>query len=115
MTMRTPGLEEKYQSAITWRKLKDLRKEKPIQDFKYWLIVENRFPHDKIAEVNHMIVLKRECSSLLRLWPREWRELFVIIWRNRDKYDTFTYNLPSMTSIKNIPHAHLYKLKKEFK
>lgn len=115
MTMRTPELEQEYQSAIRWRKLKDLRYEIPVRVFKHWMIVENRFPHDKIAEVNHMIVLKRACSDLRRIKASEWLELLFIVWRIKHNYDTFTYNLPSMSSIKNIPHAHLYKLKKEFK
>ncbi len=115
MSMRTPEGEEKYRQAKMSNNLKLLYQEQPIKEFRYWRVVDNRFPHDKIAKVNHMIVLKREAEGLRHIYLMEWFELLKIIWFIRKDYDTFTYNLPSMSSVKNIPHAHLYKLKREFK
>ena len=115
MTMRSKELEKKYQADIKAGKLTRIYDETPIKDYKYWRIVENGYPHNRIAEVNHMIVLKRECASLRHLKMHEWYELFAIVWWVKDQYDVFSYNLPAMSSVKNIPHAHLYKLKGTYK
>lgn len=115
MTMRLPKDEARYTQAKLNNDLVPLFNEPAIKDYKYWRIVNNRFSHTRIANVNHMIVLKRECNSLLKIRFFEWRELLKIIWEIRHNYDNFAYNLPSMSSVKTIPHAHLYKFKKAYK
>lgn len=115
MTMRLPEDEAKYTLAKQNNDLVPLFSEPPIRDFKYWRIVDNRFPHTRIADTNHMIVLKRECKSLMLIKPMEWVELLKIIIEVASDYDNFAYNLPSMSSVKTIPHAHLYRFKKGYK
>lgn len=109
MTMRLPEDEAKYTQAKKDGNTTLLFNEPPIKDYKYWRIVDNRFPHSRIAETNHMIVLKRECKSLMLIKPMEWVELLKVIIDVADEYDNFAYNLPSMSSVKTIPHAHLYR------
>lgn len=113
--MRLPADEEKYTQAKLNNDLVPLFSEPAIKDFKYWRIVDNRFPHTRIADTNHMIVLKRECTSLLHIHFKEWNELLHIIMQIRQDYDNIAYNLPSMSSVKTIPHAHLYKFKVGYK
>lgn len=113
--MRLPDDEQKYTQAKKDNTLVPLFSEPPIKDFKYWRIVDNRFPHTRIADTNHMIVLKRECATLRHIKLFEWAELLQVVWQVRDDYDSFAYNLPSMSSVKTIPHAHLYRLKVGYK
>lgn len=113
--MRLPADEEKYTQAKLNNDLVPLFSEPPIKDFKYWRIVDNRFPHTRIADTNHMIVLKRECATMRHIKLFEWAELLQIVWMVKDDYDNFAYNLPSMSSVKSIPHAHLYKFKIGYK
>lgn len=115
VTMRLPADEEKYTQAKLNNDLVPLFSEPPIKDYKYWRIVDNRFPHTRIADTNHMIVLKRECKSLMLIKPMEWVELLKIVVEVASDYDNFAYNLPSMSSVKTIPHAHLYKFKIGYK
>lgn len=115
MSMRTEEGEQKYDIAKKRADLVKLFDEEPVLDFKYWRIVENRFPHDRITTINHMIVLKRECRSILFIKPMEWVELLRVVIEVSSDYDTFTFNFPTMSSVKNIPHAHLYILKEELK
>lgn len=117
MTMRTADGERRYDKAKQHGNLIPLYEEPAVYggEFKHWRIVANRFPHNKITDLNDMLVLKRECDGLTHIKMYEWFELLQIILKIRDSYDTFTFNFPSMSSIKNIPHAHLYRLKKEFK
>jgi hypothetical protein len=113
--MRLPADEDKYTLAKQKGDLVPLFSEPPIKDFKYWRIVNNRFSHTRIADTNHMIVLKRECKSLMLIKPMEWMELLKIIIDVAHEYDNFAYNLPSMSSVKTIPHAHLYRFKNDYK
>ena len=113
--MRLPADEEKYTLAKQNNDLVPLYSEPAIKDYKYWRIVDNRFPHTRIADTNHMIVLKRECQNLLHIHFKEWHELLTILMEIRHEYDNFAYNLPSMSSVKTIPHAHLYKFKIGYK
>ncbi len=115
MTMRTQKVEKHYAEVKEQGGLRPLYDETPIKDFKYWRIVENRFPHDKIADLNHMIVLKREVKDIRHINLMEWIQLLKVVWYIRHDYNTFTYNLPSMSSVKNIPHAHLYRLRQEYR
>lgn len=109
MTMRLPMDEAAYTVAKANNDLKPLYSEPAIRDYRYWRIVNNRFPHTRIADTNHMIVLKRECKSLMLIKPMEWVELLKVVIEVAGDYDNFAYNLPSMSSVKTIPHAHLYK------
>lgn len=113
--MRTEAGEERYRRATRSGNLKKLYEEDPIADYTYWRIVKNRFSHNKLARINHMLVLKRECSGLLHIRIQEWVELLWIILEIYPKYNCMLFNFPGMSSIKNIPHIHLYILKKEFK
>lgn len=115
MTMRLPEDEAKYTKAKQNNDLVPLFSEPAIREYKYWRIVDNRFPHTRIADTNHMIVLKRECPGLHKIHFLEWRELLKIVLEVRHDYDNFAYNLPSMSSVKTIPHAHLYKFKIGYK
>src|SRR6185369_7348001 len=36
---------------------------KPLKTFKYWRIIGNKFPFDRIAKVHHMIVPKRHVAE----------------------------------------------------
>jgi hypothetical protein len=115
MSLRTEGMELAYSVAKARNALKPLYDEAPVRDFKHWCIVPNRFPHDKVADVNHMIVLKHEVEDIRHINLMEWFELLKIVWFIRNDYDSIAYNLPAMSSIKNIPHCHLYKIKEDLK
>lgn len=115
MTMRLAIDEQNYKIAKMFNLLQPINKAEPICRYHFWSLVENRFKHTRIADVNHMIVLNRDCSSLLKIKPWEWLELLRIIWKLRLNYDCLLYNFPGMSSVKNIPHLHLYKLKKLYK
>lgn len=114
MTKRLAADEAAYQAAIAAKSLVPLHTEEPIMDFVYWKIISNRFPHTRIADENHLLVLKRECV-ISDITAAEWLEFLDILKRVGHMYDTVTYNLPGVSSVKNIVHCHLYRLKPEYK
>lgn len=112
MTMRLPKDERKYRAKIGTG---NLLEERAIHDFNHWKIIKNRYPHTRISVVNHLLVLKRKCSGLDQLKVMEAAELFKIIEFISNDYDNVAYNLNSMSSVKDIPHLHLYKFKELYK
>lgn len=114
MTMRLPADEQKYTEAKAAGDLKPIHQEPAIQDFEYWRIVDNRFPHTRISDVDHLLVLKRE-AAIADVTAAEWSELLSLYSRLDGEYDVITHNFASMRSVQSIPHFHLYKLKVGYK
>lgn len=89
--------------------------EKPIKDFKYWVILENEFPYDAIATVSHMISPKREVFFDWALLTKEELDEFNELKSTyiKENYDVLWENLPSGQTIKAHFHLHLIVLKRE--
>ena len=84
---------------------------KSIKEFKYWRIINNIFPWDRIAKINHMIVSKRHATHK-ELNTAEKKELEAV------KYGYIEKNYEIIVDVvnrnKTIPghfHTHLITLK----
>lgn len=115
MSFRTTITQGQYDRDRQEGKTKSLLDEPPLMDFKYWKVITNAYPHDRIADAHDMLILKRECSKLWRINVFELIELRTILEALNYQYDTVTFNLASVQSVKTIPHFHLYQLKKMYK
>jgi diadenosine tetraphosphate (Ap4A) HIT family hydrolase len=117
LTLRTIEEEKTYRE---WKKKNDpnscpfcnrdlLRKE-----FKYWIILENRFPYSLISEKHHLLSIKRHIKNLDELTLDEGVELESILYQintNQIDYDMISYNVPKRQSVPFHFHLHLIKLK----
>lgn len=78
-----------------------------IEHFGFWKIVENSFPYDLIAKINHILVPVRHTGEF-ELDESEKEELQLI---KKDflskKYDYLLENLPKNQSIPEHFHMHL--------
>jgi len=115
MSLRTEVMEDRYRTAKYLKQLRPLNEETPIYRYKYWVVVHNRFPHDKHHVTNDMLVLRRKCSSILKMRPWEWWELRRIYREMSPKYDKIALNFPSMISVPEFVHFHLYVFKDKYK
>lgn len=88
-----------------------------VKEFKNWVILENKFPYDRVATVNHIIVTKREVVSDWSLLTQEEREEFEKIKADylMNKYDALLENFPSAQTMPGHFHLHLLILKREVK
>lgn len=92
-----------------------LHKEPAILEWKYWRLVNNRFPYTKVATAHAMVVLKRNCS-ISEVSANELAELWLTILPWADKvYDTSIINMAAMRSIASTPHIHLITYLPEYK
>jgi diadenosine tetraphosphate (Ap4A) HIT family hydrolase len=108
-TLRTREGEERYKGLIKNGYFNDgckLCAKEPLKEFKYWKIVENAFPYDRIAEVHHMVLPKRHAKDL-ELTEEESQELDEI--KYTYIHQSYSYILEATHHTRSIPdHFHLY-------
>ncbi len=108
-TLRMKKTETAYQQARSSGKLKHLRDEPALMEFKYFTIIDNKFPHDRIASTHHLLVPKRLITHWAQMNIRERREFTKIDDYCATIYDSIKMNYPSFISVPEIVHWHLYK------
>lgn len=115
MTARTDELEAEYQRARQSGELVPINKETTLKEWDNWILVNNRFPHNKLVVTHLMVVLKRE-ASVWQLNKNELNELWYTIlpWADT-QYDFAKINFSAMRSVKGIPHIHLCTYKEEYR
>ena len=84
---------------------------KSIKEFKYWRIINNMFPYDRVAKTSHIIIPKRHVSyeKLNKIEKKEF-ELIKLRYINK-KYH---FTMEAMKNRMSIPahfHIHLIVLK----
>ncbi len=84
-----------------------LNSEAPLMEWKFWKLLTNKFPYDKIAISHDMIVPKRKFGSLKDASGDEIAELEDIKIELADNYDCFLETSYSRArSIKTHYHLH---------
>lgn len=83
-----------------------------VCEFKYWIILENRFPYDKIAETCHMLAPKRHVAREDDLNEDEKEELLKIKKEKVAFYDIIMQSTVSATSRPDHFHLHLLRYKR---
>lgn len=66
MALRTKESQEKYLKLIAEGFLANgcnLCEAPSIKYFEYWRIIDNKFPYDLVAKINHMIIPKRHAAE----------------------------------------------------
>lgn len=108
VTLRTQKSEEQYQRAKELGCLIPLHQEKRIHDFKYWFIVENRFPYDMVFNTHHLLLPMRKVCNRSELNQEEKTELETILdYYVEPKYDLFFENTQKRRSVMSHYHIHL--------
>jgi hypothetical protein len=105
-TAKTQQRYNAYQKAGGLTNGCGLCEKQPLKKFKYWRIVENIFPYDRIAKVHHMVIPKRHVPEE-KLSGVELKELRKIkesyIHKNYDFIIEATYRMKSIPA-----HFHLH-------
>lgn len=110
-SLRTRKTEAIYQQAKLDKTLRPLETENRLKEWKYWFLIENRFPYDDVFETSHMLVLSREAASIYELTTSETHELLQIRSTLGEDYDAIMDNLPHRRSVPVRYHVHLVKFR----
>jgi hypothetical protein len=113
-TIRTQKTFDKYLKFFKKESFKYkcvLCREKSIKEFKYWRIFKTRFPLDKIAKVDHILITKRHIP-INKINAQE-EEEFKLIRMNylSKKYDAMLEGLKTQ-SVPEHHHLHLLVFKR---
>lgn len=110
-TKKTELAYEKFKSQKTApeRDLFNLDDEKILREYKYWVIIESRFPYDTMVRVNDLLILRRPITRHRDLTAEEQSEYEKIMDELSDEhyYDATIENFPQTKSVKQQIHIHL--------
>jgi len=116
MTLRLPETEARYQADIVAGKTQSLQDVEPRREWKYWKLIPNKYPHDRLYAYHDLLIPKRMLATLRETKPKELEEYIEITTRALvDDYDCVFINFPSKQTIRTLFHAHLGVFKDEIK
>lgn len=102
---------EEFKKSRSRTQVCGLCKTKPVKQFKYWKIMKNKFPYDKVAKVNHILVSKRHVDYK-KLAEAEKRELESIKYGYvPKKYEVILEATKKRMSFPDHFHVHLVVFK----
>lgn len=111
--LRTAETEARYEADLKAGKTRDLMDVPAIMDFKYFKVIKNHYPHDKIAKVHHLLIPKRRFQHWHQMKRRERKEFKMIDEVLSRHYHCIKRNYPALISVPELVHWHLYVLKEE--
>lgn len=106
MSPRLAATEQRYQDDKLAGRTVSLLDEPPLQDFKYFKIIDNKYPYDAVARTHLMLTIKRQCQSTDDMTPEELQELNFIKRSEFGKYHSVIENYQAK-SVTAIWHVHL--------
>ncbi|KKS04308.1 MAG: hypothetical protein UU82_C0011G0009 [Candidatus Nomurabacteria bacterium GW2011_GWC2_41_8] len=116
-TLRKKKSHQKYLKLIAKGFLTDgcnlcnKKKTKSLKEFRYWRIINNLFPYDRIAKINHIILPKRHTAEK-KLTKAEKKEFEII--KSRYIEQKYEFLIETVNKQKSIPghfHIHLIIIK----
>ena len=109
--LRTPETQARYEADLASGKAGKLWDMPSLYEFNLFRIINNDYPHDKIAAVHHMLIPKRIVKHFYELTLEELSEFLQIDRELSNKYHCIKRNYPALISVPEILHWHLYQLK----
>ncbi|MFT5849663.1 MAG: diadenosine tetraphosphate (Ap4A) HIT family hydrolase [Patiriisocius sp.] len=93
----------------------DEDRERIVKSFKYWDIIENLYPYDKIAKAHDMLVPRRVFAKMSECRKEEWDEYKIIMnqFEFDGHYDAVLENFSKGRSVLKQLHIHLIVWKDE--
>jgi diadenosine tetraphosphate (Ap4A) HIT family hydrolase len=86
-------------------------KDRVVQEFDNWVLINNAFPFDKIADKHHLLIPRRVFAHLYEANTEELRELDEIKAKLAPDYDFVMENFPRNRSVATHFHLHFVVLK----
>jgi hypothetical protein len=113
-TLRSPETKIKYKEWINAKAPSDacpLCEREPLETFKFWKLIDNKFPYDRVAKTHHTLVTLRHVPET-ELSDEEKDELIEIKrgYAN-ERYDYVLEATPKALSIPEHFHVHFMVIK----
>ena len=87
----------------------DLEQERFLREYTHWVVIENRYPYDKVFAVHHMLVPKRPFPFVREATDEERAEYYQIKKEldQDSEYQSIIENFSNSRSVRKHFHAHL--------
>ncbi|GIW68262.1 MAG: hypothetical protein KatS3mg099_210 [Candidatus Parcubacteria bacterium] len=113
-TLRLPAGEAAYQQERAARQAAGdsscpLCRAPDIRAYRFWRLIPNHFPYDKIARTHHMLVPKR-CVPEEEIAAQEWEELTHIKRELAPAYHFYMETTIRQRSVRQHYHLHCVEL-----
>lgn len=84
---------------------------KPGKEYKYWRLIENDFPYDRVAKKHSLLSPRRNFINDWEMKDEERQELFEIKKEvsESQEYDSILENIPHNRSLPSHYHLHFVK------
>lgn len=110
-SLRSPKMYAKYKAE---KKDHNVFNTLPsLESFKYWKIVPNEFPYDRIASRHDLLIPRRKIADIFQLSQRETTELRRIMKmiNKQKRYDAILFPFHWSRTIRTHLHFHLLRIK----
>ncbi len=114
MTLRTEHTQRRYDDFRTRKVAGDcyLCRGETVREYRYWRILENEYPYDRIADTHHIVALKRHAPE--HEMTAEERTEYERVRRDlHTRYDMLFENTVRKKSIPGHHHLHAITLRTE--
>lgn len=107
MSLRTTEGEQFYADQKMSNNLKALADEPSLIDYKYWRVINNRFPYNAVLAEHNLLIPRRVVAERAELNLQEVHELAEILDELKNNYDFVMENFPHKRSVLYHYHLHL--------
>lgn len=111
-TLRTPKTQKKYMDYLSNDYTGNCifcAKELLVKEYKYWLLIKNRFPYDKVYTNHLLLAPKRHVAELYEITEAEHQELDKLF--DEIPHNQVILNKRADRSIPRHFHFHLVTIK----
>jgi hypothetical protein len=117
MSLRRPLDEWRYRRYLKSGNTTPLNELPVLFEWKYWILVEAGFKHNRHHNKHLMLVLKRQCDDVWQgVHFYEIAELWrVILPSLEQEFHYIKINLKKMRSVHNFVHIHVLTLKRRYR
>ncbi len=110
MTLRKAGDEVVYRLALGSGQSKELIDEPRLMEWKYWALIDNKYPYTAAFKIHHLLIPKRAVAEKM-LHENEKKELQIIFDQLGDLYDCRLVNFKHKQTKQSHFHIHLLTYK----
>ncbi len=111
-TLRTPKNQKRYMKYLDEQYDQSCifcAKDLIVREYKYWILVKNKFPYDKVFKNHNMLATRRHVEELYELTDEEHQELDRLF--DEIPHNQAILNKRADRSIPRHFHLHLVTIK----
>jgi len=108
---RSPELDQEYRDFLKTKPV-PFEKNKVIENYGDWILVENDYPYDLLYKKHHLLIPRARVGSFTQLNKISQRRYHTLLAHLEDQYDLYFVNMAKGRTVPTHWHCHLAVWKK---